>query len=139
MDVKRYVDVNVFIYWLGDHPTYGETAYRWVRLIERSSRGKYVTSSLTIYEILVIMAGLTGRNLRDKQLVESIVNAITHLKGLVIVRLEPEDYVRAAELMKEYGLDYEDLLHLAAALKAGAKEIVTNDADFDNTPLKRIF
>jgi len=85
------------------------------------------------------MADLTGRNLRDKQPVESIVNAITHLKGLVIVRLEPEDYVRAAELMKEYDLDYEDLLHLAAALKAGAKEIATNNADFDNTPLKRIF
>lgn len=41
--------------------------------------------------------------------------------------------------MKKYDLDYEDSLHFAAALKTSVKEIVSNDEDFDKTPLKRIF
>jgi predicted nucleic acid-binding protein len=41
--------------------------------------------------------------------------------------------------MIEYELDYEDALHLAAALKSKAKEIIFNDQDFDKTPLKRRF
>jgi predicted nucleic acid-binding protein len=139
VDAKSYVDINVFIYWLGKHPTYGETAYKWVRKIEDSPRGKYVTSSLTLYETLIIIAGLTGRNLRDKQLVEDVITSITGLKGLMITELEPEDNIQAVELMKEYNLDYEDSLHLAAALRTDAKEIVSNDEDFDNTPLKRSF
>lgn len=139
VDARSYVDVNIFVYWLGNHPTYGEAAYRCISRIEESPQRKYVTSSLTLYEALVIIAGLTGRSLKDKQLVGSIIDAITGLRGLVIIRLEPEDHVRAIELMEEYGLDYEDSLHLATALKTGVKEIVTNDEDFDNTPLKRIF
>ncbi len=28
-----YVDVNVFIYWLGGHHLFGETSYKWVKEI----------------------------------------------------------------------------------------------------------
>jgi predicted nucleic acid-binding protein len=56
--------------------------------------------------------GLIGRSLKDQELVD---------------------------LMKEYGLDYEDDLHLAVALRNKAKEIISNDQDFDRTPLKRRF
>ncbi|MEM2153278.1 MAG: PIN domain-containing protein [Nitrososphaeria archaeon] len=41
--------------------------------------------------------------------------------------------------MGEYGLDFEDALHLASALRYNLKEIISNDLDFDQTPLKRIF
>jgi predicted nucleic acid-binding protein len=40
--------------------------------------------------------------------------------------------------MKEYNLDYEDSIHLAVALRTGAQEIVSNDKDFESTPLRRI-
>ena len=40
--------------------------------------------------------------------------------------------------MKAYDIDYEDALHLATALRVGAKEIVSNDKDFDKTPLTRV-
>jgi len=40
--------------------------------------------------------------------------------------------------MKLYGLDFEDALHLTTALRVGVKEIYTNDADFDKTPMKRL-
>ena len=139
VEAESYVDINIFIYWLGKHPTFGEAAYEWIRKIEDSPRGKYVTSSLTLYETLVIIAGLTGRNLKDKQLVEGVIASITGLKGLMIDQLMAEDHIQAVELMREYDLDYEDSLHLATALRTGAKQIISNDEDFDNTPLKRIF
>ncbi|MEM0482292.1 MAG: type II toxin-antitoxin system VapC family toxin [Nitrososphaerota archaeon] len=61
-----------------------------------------------------------------------------------LTRLEnnPPDIRRlnkAASLTVEYSLDYEDALHLATALRNNAKEIVSNDRDFDKTPLKRRF
>ena len=40
--------------------------------------------------------------------------------------------------MEECDLDYEDSLHLSVARRVGAKEIVSNDKDFDKIPLKRM-
>jgi len=137
VDRPHYVDINIFVYWLGNHPTFGETAYKWIKKIENSRRGEYVTSSLTLYETLVIIAGLTGKNLKDKSFVEEVVNSITHIKGLIIEPLKPEDFAKAVDLMKECNLDYEDSIHLAVATRAGAQEIISNDKDFDGAPIKR--
>ena len=139
VDFESYVDVNVFVYWLSDHPAFGKQAYQWIKKIEEAPRGKYVTSSLTLYQTLVIIAGLTDRSLREQKLVEEITNSITNLPGLKIVPLAEKDMIQATNLMKEYQLDYEDALHLATALKIKAKEIISNDQDFDKTPLKRTF
>ena len=139
VESPSYIDINIFVYWLGKHPTFGEAAYEWSKKIENSPRGKYVTSSLTLYETLVIISGLTGKSLKDRTLIEGVINSIKNLKGLVIEPLKLEDFTQALDLMEEYNLDYEDSLHLSVAIKAGAKEIVSNDKDFDKTPLKRTF
>jgi predicted nucleic acid-binding protein len=132
-----YVDINVFVYWLGRHPKFGEAAHRWIKKVENSPRGEYVTSSLTLYETLVIIAGLTGKSLKDTAFTEEIINCITGIKGLVIEPLRLEDFTKAVELMKEYRLDHEDALHLAVAMRTGAQEMISNDQDFDAAPIKR--
>jgi predicted nucleic acid-binding protein len=137
VDNSSYVDINIFVYWLGNHPKFGETAYKWIKKIENSQRGKYVTSSLTLYETLVIIAGLTGKNLKDKAFTEEVINSMTQIKGLMIEPLKPEDFTKAVDLMKEYNLDYEDSIHLAVALRTGVQEILSNDKDFDVAPIKR--
>jgi predicted nucleic acid-binding protein len=139
VDPESYVDINIFVYWLGNHPTFGKQAHQWIKKIEEARRGKYATSSLTLYQILVIMSGLTGKNLKDQKLVEEITNSIISLPGLTIIPLTEKDIIQAKSLMEEYQLDYEDALHLAAALKIKAKEIISNDQDFNKTPLRRIF
>jgi len=98
-----------------------------------------VGNTLTLYQTPVIIASLTGKNLKDKKLVQEIVNSITSLLGLTIKPLSAEDVSKAVSLMEEYDLDYEDALHLAAALRNKTKEIISNDQDFDKTPLKRKF
>lgn len=137
VDKPHYVDVNIFVYWLGNHPKYVETAKGWIKKIESAQCGEYVTSSLTLYEILTIMVGLTGKNLRDKKFVQEAVNSVTRLKGLTIEPLKPEDFNKALNLMEECPLDFEDAIHLAVATRTRAQEIVSNDKDFDAAPIKR--
>jgi predicted nucleic acid-binding protein len=139
VDPESYIDTNIFIYWLGGHPTFGGKAREWMKKVEEAPRGRYVTSSLAIYQALVIMAGLTGRSLKDQELAEEIIRSIMSLPGLIVIPLTPRDVAQAVSLMKEYGLDYEDALHLAAALRSKVREIISNDQDFDKTPLKRRF
>ena len=136
VDQPTYVDVNVFVYWLGNHPKFGETSHKWIKEIENSPRGKYATSSLAVYETLVIIAGLSGKTLRDKSFTQEIINSM-EIKNLLIEPLKLEDLTKATCLMKEYTLDFEDSLHLATAFRINAKEIISNDKDFDQTPLKR--
>lgn len=120
-------------------PRIWEVAKEWIRRIEYGSRGEYIISSLTLYELVVILAGLTGRSLKDKELIKTVIDAITSLAGLEVVALEHRDYIKALELMEKYSLDYEDSLHLAVAIREGAIKIISNDKDFDKTPIKRTF
>ncbi|MEM3031833.1 MAG: PIN domain-containing protein, partial [Nitrososphaerota archaeon] len=117
VDPEGYIDINIFVYWLGNHPTLGRTSYEWIKKVEKAPRGKYVTSALTLYQTMVIVAGLTGKNLKDQELVGEVVNSIEGLSGLRIIPLTVEDITQAAKLMKEYSLDYEDAVHLATALR----------------------
>jgi len=135
--VKRYVDVNVFVYWLCGHPSFGEKARNWIERIEKE--GNFVTSALTIYETLVIVAGLTGKNLRDKEIVTIAVDSLTSLRGLKVEPLLKEDFAKALGIMRNFELDFEDSLHLAVASRKNVKEIVSNDSDFDKVDIKRVF
>jgi len=47
--------------------------------------------------------------------------------------------INALNFMEKYDLDYEDSLHLATAIRMGINKIISNDKDFDKTPLKRKF
>lgn len=137
VEKPRYVDVNILVYWLGRHPKFGEIAHKWIKRIESAPRGEFVTSSLTIYETLVIMTGLMGKNLKNKGFVDEVVSAITHIKGLVIEPIKIEDFNEALVLMDACNIDYEDSLHLAVAKRLQVEEIVSNDKDFDATPIRR--
>jgi len=136
---EAYLDVNVFVYWLGGHPSYGAQAHRWINTVENSVGERYATSALSLYQILVVMAGLAGETMKDAGFVEKVQEAITGLRGLKIVPLTSMHFSKALDLMQAYSIDYEDALHLAVAMDEGFDKIVSDDNDFDKTPLKRVF
>ena len=139
MEPEAYLDINVFVYWLGGHPTYGVKAHRWIELVENGPGTGYATSALSLYQVLVVMAGLTGETMNDAGFVEKVQEAITCLRGLRILPLTSTHFSRALDLMQVHGIDYEDALHLAVAMDEGFDTIVSNDDDFDKTPMKRVF
>ena len=134
----KYVDVNVFVYWLVDSE-YTKNAKYWIEKIQESKYGEFFTSVLTIYETAVIIAGLMGESLRNENFVKKIIEAFKSLKQLKYVSLSKEDIFAVVDIMKNKGLDMEDAIHYLAANKAGAKTIISNDSDFDRTELTRKF
>ena len=135
---KWYVDVNIFIYWIGGHPKYGDNSIRWIRKMEEG-KDIFITSTLTIYETLVILAGLTGRNLADKDFVNNILTSLTSLRSLKYIPLKSEDYLNAIEYISKFRLDLEDAIHYSVAKRNNINNIISNDEDFDRTDLKRVF
>jgi predicted nucleic acid-binding protein len=133
VDPEAYLDVNVFVYWLGSHPTHGEKAHSWIKTVEKSVGTRCTTSTLSLYQVLVVMAGLTGTTLSDVGFLEKIYTAITGLQGLQIVPLTSRHFSRALALIRSYDVDYEDALHLAMAMDEGLNKILSNDSDFDKS------
>ena len=128
----KYVDVNVLFYWLVAHEEFGETA---TKIIERIERGeKAVTSALTIWLLHILLKGTT-ENYNPRELAKKL----REIKFLKIAPLELKHFENALEISSMYSLDLEDSIHLAVALEQNCDAIYSNDTDFDNTPIKRIF
>lgn len=128
----NYIDVNVFVYWLTDHPAFGESATRIIQKIERGE--KMCTSSLTLWLLHVLLQ----REVQDYSEI-ILLQSILKLEDLKIVPLVLQDCLDAITYKKEFGLDLEDGLHCAVAHRQGAKVIYINDTDFDKTDIERIF
>src|SRR5215467_13781091 len=119
----KYIDVNVFVYWLGDDPVFGGRAASIVERIETGERA--VTSSLTPWLTHIALVNAKASNYSTERLVETF-------KELPFLRIEPltfADYETAVAAMRRYRLDLEDSLHLAVAERLGVNDIYTNDRD----------
>lgn len=77
--------------------------------------------------------------MNDINFIRDIIYAINSLRGLSLEPLESNDMINALNFMEKYDLEYEDSLHLATAIRMGINKIISNDKDFDKTPLKRKF
>ncbi len=111
-----YLDSCVVIYAVEDNGARGDEVRR--RLIE-SADVVVAISPLVILECLV-------GPLREENLVlhDHYVRA---LKQFRLLPLEPEHYVRAAELRARHGIRTPDALHLAAAQLHACDQLWTND------------
>lgn len=111
-----YLDSCVVIYAVEDHGARGDEVRR--QLIES-------TDVVVAISPLVMLECLVGP-LREENLVlhDHYVRA---LKQFRLLPLEPEHYVRAAELRARHGIRTPDALHLAAAQLHGCDQLWTND------------
>jgi predicted nucleic acid-binding protein len=111
-----YLDSCVVIYAVEDRGARGDEVRR--RLIGS-------TDVVVAISPLVILECLVGP-LREENLVlhDHYVRA---LKQFRLLPLEPEHYVRAAELRARHGIRTPDALHLAAAQLHACDQLWTND------------
>ncbi len=111
-----YLDSCVVIYAVEDDGARGDEVRR--RLVES-------VDAVVAISPLVTLECLVGP-LREENLVlrDHYVRALQQFR---VLPLEPEHYVRAAELRARHGIRTPDALHLAAAQMHGCDQLWTND------------
>ncbi len=119
--MKHFVDTNVFIYSITDHPRFGEKAKRILKRIEEGEEA--VTTTLVLCEISWVLEAM-GRQGDIKSTLEKILS----YKNLEVVGFETDDLLVGANNMRLYGIDFNDGLNVAVMTKIGVLEAYSNDS-----------
>ena len=118
--VKRYFDVNVFVYYLIDDPEFGERAEYWI-----SNTDEIYTSEITFFQLIVILRYLTKED--EREIMRKISEVFEGL-NVRFVHLEPYELMKVYEIASKNKLDFEDAIHYYCAQKINA-EMISNDSD----------
>jgi predicted nucleic acid-binding protein len=118
--VRRYFDVNVFVYYLIDHPELGDRAERWV-----TDTDEIFTAEITFFQLVVILNYLTKED--EGTILRKLAEAFEGL-NVVFVHLEPYELTEVYETALRNGLDFEDAIHYYCSRKVNA-EMISNDSD----------
>jgi len=118
--VTGFVDTNIFIYTLTEHPRFGKTAKN---ILERIQKGeKAITSTLVLCEVAWVLEAM-GRQGDIKSVLEKIMSYRT----LEIVSYTQDDLLVGANNMATENIDFNDGVNLALMMRLGISEIYTND------------
>lgn len=118
--MKRFVDTNVFIYSITDHPQFGERAKRILERIEEGEEA--VTTTLVLCEVSWVLEAM-GRQGDIKPTLEKILS----FKSLEIIGFDADDLLVGASNMQLYGVDFNDGLNIAVITRIGVFEAYSND------------
>jgi predicted nucleic acid-binding protein len=122
----RYLDANVFTHAVLHRGPKGAKAADLLRSVAEGEEDA-CTSALAWDEVV---GALMAAGPREKAL--SSASVLFSSGRLRLVPIRREEIQAATKLMEEHaGLDPRDAIHAACAMAAGAKEIVSEDADFD--------
>ena len=132
--MRVFVDASLIIYLNVVLPE--EEARRieefWLKLLVES---ELYTNVLVLDEAIYVSKKKYGVPVEDT--LELIDKAI--LPYVTILPLGLEEYMKAEKYIVKYGLKPSDALHLATMDNNGIQLIATEDKDFDNTHVKRIW
>lgn len=118
--MKRFVDTNVFIYALTDHPRFGRAAKK---ILDRIQEGESaITSTLVLCEVSWVLEAM-GKQGDIKPTLEKIASYQT----LEVVDFGENDLLMGADNMSTYRIDFNDGVNLALMMRAGISEVYSND------------
>lgn len=149
MSSTIFIDANIFIYYVTEHPRFANLCEKFILDVEkRKIIG--VTSIFVLNEVLHKMMVLevckkynrsirqATRYLKENPEViftlnksKSNIEKIKNIRGLQIVEVPSQLFNRAVELSWEYGLLTNDAIHVATMEKYGIRNIATFDKDFE--------
>ncbi len=128
---QLYLDTSIFIYSIEQYPDFQELSDA---IINAATQYEIfaVTSELALSEALVMP--IRKNNTALQELFEE---AIQSAGGLLVVPIERQILVRAAELRAlQPNLKTPDAIHLATALETGCEVFLTNDSRIKNPDLE---
>lgn len=118
--MTSFVDTNVFIYALSDHPTLGQTSRRILQRIEDGEEA--FTSTLVLCEVAWVLEA-RGRQGDIKATLEKILS-YTNIR---VSPVDADDLLVGATYMAQYGLDFNDAVNLAIIERSRVTKVYTND------------
>jgi len=121
----RYVDSNIFISNLIGDKRLGEAAEKY---LEAVASGKEATVT-SVHTMVEIYAFLKGKRLSEQKIAGILKDISLH--GVALLSFEGAFLVEALPMVKK-GWKLGDAIHYVTMKKHNIKEIVTDDAHFDN-------
>lgn len=144
-----FLDANIFLYEVFDHPNFGDGSYRILKDVEESILNG-VTSTLVLDEVLFKMILMEASNKFQISLKDTVsflkknpkkipllenswkdIQRIQRIENLTIEGITPKIFESSVEIAKTNMLLMHDASHLAVMQSRGVIDIATNDADFD--------
>lgn len=134
--ILRFVDSNIFIYYLAADPKYGRRAREIIGGIEKGETS--AVSTLTLAQVCAY--------LRRRKRTGAILKFLVFVRGLAnLSKIDTlySDFNEAEEMQSKQHLDWklwDDVVIAAQMARSGVREIYSNDADFDKIPkVTRLF
>jgi len=118
--LKRFVDTNVFIYSVTNHPRFGKTARKILTRLERGE--ECTTSTIVLCEIAWVLQAM-GRQSYVKPTLEKILS----YDGLSVLSFDSDDLLAGANNMITYGMDFNDAVNISIMSKVGTTQVYSND------------
>ncbi|MBD3173161.1 PIN domain-containing protein [Candidatus Bathyarchaeota archaeon] len=115
-----FLDTNIFIYALSEHPEFGAVSRGILRRVEAGE--EVFTSTLVLCEVAWV---LEARGTQGD--IKTVLEKILSYRCLRVVEAVADDLLVGAAYMTQYGLDYNDAVNLAIAERLNIEKIYTND------------
>lgn len=115
-----FLDTNIFIYALSDHPGLGETSRRILQRIEEGEEA--LTSTLVLCEVAWV---LEARGAQGD--IKAALEKILSYRSVQVIPVEADDLLVGAAYMAQYGLDFNDAVNLAIVERCRVTKVYTND------------
>jgi predicted nucleic acid-binding protein len=119
-----FIDTAPLIYFIEGQSPFQESLHD-IFKANKAGQLHFITSTLTLLEVLVFPLRLKKNELADKY-----EKLITTSQNIVIVDLDTSVSKRAAGMRAKYSLKTPDAIQVATAIEKGADYLLTNDSDF---------
>lgn len=116
----RFVDTNIFVYSMTNHPRFGRIARTILERVERDEAT--LTSTLVLCEVSWVLEAMGHQSS-----IKSVIEKILSYKYLRIVSFDQEDLIAGASNMTTYQIDFNDGVNLSIMTRLGVREVYSND------------
>lgn len=120
-----FIDSNIFLE-VELAQEHGEASRKFLKMVQKGEVRAY-TTDFHLDNVVIVMENY-GKSWRD---IAVFLASLLHYRGLIIYPLLIYDKIKATEIMKEEGLDFDDSLAAYVVKKLNLKVVVSYDSDFD--------
>lgn len=118
--MKRFIDTNIFIYSVTNHPRFGKIARKILTRLERGE--ECITSTIALCEIAWVLEAM-GKQSYVKPTLEKILS----YDDLSVLTFDSDDLLVGSNNMITYGIDFNDAVNVSVMSKVGTNQVYSND------------